>query len=204
MSETFGERAGKLAAAAMALNSAGGVKTPFALAFLTDPRGPGPISVAEALPEGAAILLRHYDDPAREALARRLAAVAARRGLVLMIGAEAGLARKVGAAGVHLRAGQLSAPPALEGLLVTAACHSAGELARAAAIGASLALLSPAFPTRSHPGAAALGPERFRALAETSPIPVIALGGVDETNAAALAGKNVAGLAAISAFAPKA
>jgi thiamine monophosphate synthase len=86
--------------------------------------------------------------------------------------------------------------------LLTAACHDASELARAAAIGADLALLSPAFATASHPGAEDLGPARFRALAAGSPLPLLALGGVDGDNARLLAGRNVAGIAAIGAFVP--
>jgi thiamine-phosphate pyrophosphorylase len=39
-------------------------------------------------------------------------------------------------------------------------------------------MLSPVFPTRSHPGAATLSIARFRELAALSTIPVIALGGM--------------------------
>ena len=39
-------------------------------------------------------------------------------------------------------------------------------------------LISPVFPTRSHPGAPVLGPVRFRLLAARSQVPVIALGGM--------------------------
>jgi thiamine-phosphate pyrophosphorylase len=44
-------------------------------------------------------------------------------------------------------------------------------------------LLSPVFATRSHPGAATLGPVRFRLLAARSLVPVIALGGMDTRRA---------------------
>lgn len=187
----------------MALNRAGGATgAPFHLAFLSDRRrGPEVLAFAAALPPGAAVILRDYDDPERPAMARALADIAAARGLVLMIGADADLARAVGAAGVHLRSGDLAAGAgARHGLVVTAACHSAEELERAAAIGADIAFLSPVFPTASHPGAEGLGAEAFRRLAAASAIPVLALGGVDETNAMRLAGANVAGFGAIGAF----
>ena len=84
--------------------------------------------------------------------------------------------------------------------LLTAACHNAEELAIARALGANLAFLSPVFPTQSHPYAEHLGPGRVKALAAASTLPVLALGGIGEGNAQLLAGKNVAGLAAIGSF----
>jgi thiamine-phosphate pyrophosphorylase len=44
-------------------------------------------------------------------------------------------------------------------------------------------LLSPVYPTRSHPGAATLGPVRFHLLAARSAVPVIALGGMNRHRA---------------------
>lgn len=207
------DRTGKLAAAARALNAASGARAPFHLAFLTDRRrGPDPLAVAKALPAGAAIILRDYDDPGRRARALTLQRICRERGVMLLIGGDAVLAREVGADGLHLRSDQLRkglGGARLEqgrefhragGRLLTASCHSAEELERAGAIGADIAFLSPAFATASHPGAEGLGAEKFRRLAAASPIPVLALGGVDERNAASLAGPNVAGLAAIGAF----
>jgi thiamine-phosphate pyrophosphorylase len=54
------------------------------------------------------------------------------------------------------------------------------ELRLAEAAGARLLFLSPLFATRSHPGAAALGPRRFAELAARARRPVIALGGVTQ------------------------
>ena len=202
-------RAAKLAAAANALKSkSGGASAsaaPFALAFMTDrARIPDPALVARALPKGAAVILRDYDMPEREALALQLAQICAARGVFLLIGADPDLARRVGAKGVHLpiwfRDRNEQPNPALTGLIVSASCHDEAELRAAGKMNANIALLSPAFPTASHAGAAALGPERFRRLAAGSPVPALALGGVNAANAARLAGPNVAGLAAIGAF----
>ena len=60
-----------------------------------------------------------------------------------------------------------------------ATAHSAREIARANLARADAVLLSPVFPTRSHPGGITLGPVRFRLLARLSRAPVIALGGMD-------------------------
>lgn len=192
-------RAAKLAAAAAALKRQSGVSAPFHLVFLTDAgRAPHPLLVARVLPAGAAVILRDYGLAGRAGLAAQLKSVCAARGVKLLIGADVDLARRVGADGVHLPRWYARTPP--DGLIVSAAAHDADELARAKALGADLALLSPAFATGSHPDARGLGPATFRTLAGAAPLPVLALGGVDETSAASLAGPNVAGLAAIGAF----
>ena len=199
----------KLAAAAAALKrQSGGISAPFSLAFPTDRRRiANPEPVLRALPAGAAVIYRDYDDPKRVWIARRYAAICKARGVLFLVAEDEALAQAIGADGVHWPARMLRDffPPASGGagarLLVTAACHNAEDLALAHARGADLALLSPAFATPSHPDTEYLGPARFRALAAASPLPVLGLGGVDENNAALLAGRNVAGIAAIGAFA---
>ena len=165
-----------------------------------------------AAPAGTAVIFRDYDAPARARRARTLAALAQARGLIFLIGVgsagDVDLARAIGANGVHLPSRLLqNGPPwtrrAVAGGVVTAACHGAHELRLAAELGADAAFLSPVFPTASHPGARSLGADSFRALAAASPLPVLALGGVDETNARALAGPGVAGFGAIGGFATR-
>lgn len=198
-------RSAKLAAAGRALKRASGATAPFCLAFLTDrTRIPEPEPILGALPAGAAVIFRDYDAPRRAAIARRYLAICRARGVLFLVAGDRDLAAAIGADGVHWP-GRLLAAAARgnrsENLIVTAACHGAEDLARAHHLGAGLALLSPVFPTPSHAGAPALGRARFRALAAASPLPVLALGGVDAANARLLAGANVAGLAAIGAFA---
>lgn len=201
-------RAAKLAGAANALKLKSGraaSHAPFNLAFMTDAkRVPNPVLVARALPSGAAVILRDYDMPGRDALAMQLAQVCKARGLLLLIGADPALARRVGAKGLHMptwfRARNDHSTPRFNDLVVSAACHDDAELRAAEKSGADIAMLSPAFPTASHPNTLALGPQRFRRIAAASRLPVLALGGVDETNAAQLSGPNVVGFAAIGAF----
>lgn len=208
MSESYRTRAAKLAAAARALQALSGRRraAPFSLAFLTDRRrAEHPELVARTLPAGAALIYRDYDDPRRAAHGAKLRAIVAGRGVLFLVGGDAGLARRLGADGVHLRADDLWRAKAggFGGLCVSAACHTAEDLAHAASIGVDIALLSPVYPTRSHPGATTLAPEAFKRLAAAAALPVLALGGVEESNAGRLAGPNVCGLAAIDAFAPR-
>jgi thiamine-phosphate pyrophosphorylase len=196
------KRGTKLAVAAQSLNQASGVDgAAFCLAFLTDrARAPEPEIIIAALPPGAAVILRDYEAPDRTALAQKLKALCTARGVLFLVGADLALAQAIGADGVHFPSWKTTRPA--PGMIAAAACHSALELEKAAAGGAQLALLSPVFATQSHPGRQTLGAARFKSIARSSPLPVLALGGVDATNAGRLAGRNVAGLAAISGFLP--
>ena len=102
-------------------------------------------------------------------------------GARLLIHRDCQLAEDLGADGVHLTSAHvrsLDARPFPPGRLVAASCHDADELARAEALGADFAVLSPVLPTASHPGAPHLGWDRFAALVEDVRIPVYALGGM--------------------------
>jgi len=156
-----------------------------------------PAPVLRALPAGAAFIYRDYDDPWRRRRARELAALCRSRGVFFLVAGDPDLAHEVRADGLHWPAWR-ARPPSVRPF--TVACHSAEELAAAAWAGARAAFLSPVFPTASHADAEALGAERFKRLAAKSPVPVFALGGVDEATAPRLSGPNVVGLGAIGAF----
>jgi 8-oxo-dGTP diphosphatase len=81
--------------------------------------------------------------------------------------------------GVHLTSRQLMALAARPDLdWVGASCHDGAELARAAELELDFVVLGPVLPTTSHPGAPALGWERFGELIADYPLPVFALGGL--------------------------
>jgi thiamine-phosphate pyrophosphorylase len=62
-------------------------------------------------------------------------------------------------------------------------------------------IVAPVFPTASHPGATTLGAIRLRLIAQQSPLPVYALGGIDAWTVRNLQGAKLAGVAAIGALA---
>lgn len=61
---------------------------------------------------------------------------------------------------------------------IGASCHTAEELSRAAALTLDFVLLGPVLPTITHPDATGMGWNEFARLAEKSPLPVFALGGM--------------------------
>jgi 8-oxo-dGTP diphosphatase len=102
-------------------------------------------------------------------------------GTRVLLNGTVGLADAIGADGVHLSSRALRSTavrPLPVDRLVAASCHTPDELARAAAIGADFALLSPVLPTRSHPDAEPLGWVRFAQWVDTATLPVFALGGM--------------------------
>lgn len=163
--------------------------------MMTDERqGDGLLPAVERLPaRRAGIVFRHYTLPTaeRRALFDRVKAVARRRGLTLLLAGPAVQARIWGADGSHGRG--------RGGGLRTAPAHDLREIRAAERAGAAALFLSPVFPTRSHPGAPALGPERFALLARRTTLPVIALGGLDPERFERLRGAY--GWAAIDAWA---
>ncbi|WP_417449145.1 thiamine phosphate synthase [Kordiimonas sp.] len=184
---------------AHALAKAAGVER---LIFCTDiARVCKPDAVIESLPAGSLVICRDYDHPDREAYARHLRALTRKNRQFLLVAGDVALARKVGADGVHLPEYMLSRRQVLGGFrLVTAACHSRAALVRAARLGVDFALVSPVFSTRSHVGAPALGPHRFRLLTSCTALPVAALGGVNVHTAKKLRPFKLAAVAAIDGF----
>lgn len=159
--------------------------------LMTDERmGEALWEALERLPRGSGVVFRHYGLPLaeRRALFARVLKVARRRRLVLV---RAGRARMRGEAGVHGVRG--------DGLH-TAPTHNRREAIAAIRAGADALFVSPAFPTRSHPGARALGRSRFGMLVRGLDVPVIALGGMDARRAASLRPFGVHGWAAIDAW----
>jgi len=172
------------------------------------------------------IQVREKDLPLTELQALAAQIVEAVRGAKgktrVLVNGPAQVAIDAGADGVHLPSGTLSQPagsPPAAGLghnavqaadqvyaraggevVVSAACHSADEISRA--LGADLLLFSPVFEkvtaqrTTRGQGLAAL----TQAAEQATPVPVLALGGVTEKNAAACVQAGAAGVAAIRLF----
>lgn len=196
-------QAATLAEVARALNAAhpAGGRLP-ALVFVTDDaRVADPVAALAQLPKGCAILFRHYDHPGRAELAARVVDAAHDQGRIAFVAGDMALARSVGADGLHLPSHLLTTQADWRrhwSGLITAAAHSADELQRAEQAGCDAALLSPVFATASHPHTEHLGNERFKALVQSTRLPVYALGGITSKTAPELLGSGAVGLAAVS------
>ncbi|UYY57311.1 thiamine phosphate synthase [Sphingomonas sp. S2-65] len=147
----------------------------------------------ERMPRGSGVIFRHYRLPLaeRRALFARVAAVARRRGLVLLRAGETRLGR--GEDGTHGTRRRVRG-------WYSRSAHSPEEVVAGARAGADLLFVSPVFATRSHPGAPALGPVRLGMLVRGVGVPVIALGGMNARSARRLRGVGVYGWAGIDAW----
>ncbi len=169
------------------------------LILVSDPaRTPDIEALAARLPAGSGLVYRAFGAPDAARTAGALAAVAKRRRLVLLIGADA--VRAPGA-GVHLpeRLAHRSGPirRARPNILITVAAHSLPALIAARRAGADAALLSAVFDSASPSAGRPLGPVRFAALVRQAGLPVYALGGITTKNAPRLKGCGAAGLAMV-------
>ena len=151
--------------------------------LLSDARSDAGLDAAlRKLPRGSGLVFRHYhlSESQRRARFDQVARLARARGHVVALAGSKAQARRWGA--------DLAYGP--RGDLVPV--HNLHELARAGR--AVAVLLSPGFPTRSHPGAPGLGPLRFRLLAARAQVPVIALGGMNARSARRLKWPRWAGI----------
>jgi len=186
---------------------AGKAALPRVWLFTDDQRLPDPCPVVRRLPPGAGVVLRHYrwPPPERLRLGRALAILCRQRRILLLVAEDAGLARAIGAAGLHLpsRAAHRLAGARLRhpDWFVTCAAHDGADIAKAGRGGADAVFISPVFATASHPGARVLGPVRFAALADIAHragLRVFALGGMSAARLRRLHGAD--GFGAIGAL----
>jgi thiamine-phosphate pyrophosphorylase len=181
--------------------------------YITDRRAAGGTEALLGYVEGALaagverLQIREKDLPARQLceLTRRVVELAQGRGTRILVNERTDIALIAGAHGVHLPAGSV-APRVLrglvpEGFLIGVSTHSAEEVRAAEAEGADFVVYGPVFATASK---AAHGPpqgvERLREAAGAVRIPVLALGGITEANAAECLAAGAGGIAGISLF----
>lgn len=180
--------------------------------------------IAEAVRHGVGyIQLREKDLPTRQLESLACEAVrivhevtSEKPGLktLLLINSRTDVALASGAAGVHLRADDVSAEivravwtsegsrildNSREDPVIAVSCHSPEEVAQAAESGATFAVFAPVFEKKDAPGTSAAGLEALRRACRAK-IPVLALGGVTLQNAESCLRAGAAGIAAIRLF----
>jgi shikimate 5-dehydrogenase len=140
---------------------------------------------------------------ARETLQTRTPALSAERVAVVGLGGMGSrIAGRLVAGGhdvlVWNRTAAKAAP--LLALGARAAPTPSAAAREAEAEGADYVVFGPVFETASHPGQPATGLERLREVALAVEIPVLAIGGIDETTAELCRHAGAAGFAAIRYF----
>ena len=163
--------------------------------------------VEAALQNGATCLqLREkaLDPAAFREEARQMAALCRRYGVPLIINDNVEVALACGAAGVHL--GQQDMPIAqarrMAGpdLILGASAHTVQEALEAQAAGADYLGVGAVFSTSTKADASPLPLTTLREICAAVSIPVVAIGGITETNLLQLTGCGAAGVAVVSAI----
>ena len=153
-------------------------------------------AVLARLPQGSGVVFRDHElgRADRRALFRRVARLCARRRLVLLV-AGPPIRGDWRAAGRH-NSRRTDRP------LRSASVHDARQATRARLDGVDLCFVSPVHPTRSHPGARALGRWRFGRLARLcGDRKTVPLGGMTARRGQRLRGVGGEGWAAIDGLA---
>lgn len=163
--------------------------------------------VEAALQNGATCLqLREkaLDPAAFREEARQMALLCGRYGVPLIINDNVEVALACGAAGVHL--GQQDMPIAqarrMAGpdLILGASAHTVQEALEAQAAGADYLGVGAVFSTSTKTDASPLPLTTLREICAAVSIPVVAIGGITETNLLQLTGCGAAGVAVVSAI----
>ncbi|MGN6810000.1 MAG: thiamine phosphate synthase, partial [Thermomicrobiales bacterium] len=123
---------------------------------------------------------------------------------LLVVNERADVAAAAGAAGVHLPGDGLPVDVARRLLgpdaLIGRSAHSVAEAQAAEQAGADYVILGTIFATASKPGREPAGLALVEATAQAVRLPVIAIGGIDEQNVAAVIGAGAWGVAVMSAI----
>jgi thiamine-phosphate pyrophosphorylase len=154
------------------------------------------------------IQVRERDLPDREllSLVRRIVDASGGTAARVIVNDRADIAIAAGAAGVHLRADSVPARrvraivPA--GFLVGRSVHTLAEAdAAIAGGGCDYLLFGTVYPSMGKPdGHPVAGLARLEEVCRRSPLPVVAIGGVDRSRVAAIRAAGAAGFAAIGLF----
>lgn len=133
-------------------------------------------------------------------LTRDAVAIASQSSTLILVNERLDIAMAAGADGVHLRSDSIGpsdvrrvVPP---GFMIGVSTHSADDVLKARNAGADFAVFGPVFSTPGKPGAVGLE-ELRRTCKAAAPFPVLALGGIDASNAEAAINAGAAGIAAI-------
>ena len=161
--------------------------------------------VEDAILGGATIIQLREKDSDREQFlsdARQCLAVCRSYGVPLIVNDDISIASEIDADGVHLGQDDLDPREARERFngIAGVSAHDVDEAEKAYADGADYIGCGAVFSTSTKSNTRSLGVDGLRAIVDSSELPVVAIGGIDENNIVQLEKTGIAGVAVVSAI----
>jgi len=177
---------------------------PMLLAMTDTQRCPDPSSVLHLFPAQAGVVFRNGDDLHRLRRGQKLKTRCDAHGILFICAGNARDALKLCADGLHVRDQNGTRAQNIRQWkrrnpngIVFAAAHNPRSLRACEALDVDGVLLSPIFPTKTHPKAKHIGITRFRQWVRKTRVPVYALGGITPSTAPLLITTQCIGIAGI-------
>ncbi len=177
------------------------------LIFITDNETqPYPESVIEKMPSGSMVILRDYDLESRRELGQALKYICEKRGIKFVVAGDLTLSLMVKADGIHIPEHALHKVSSIReeypDYFITASVHNEAAIKHALEGDVDALLLSPIFPTKSHPETfkdinLTIGLNALKIICSKYEVPIYALGGITIETAPDLSNSGVTGIAAI-------
>ncbi len=157
------------------------------------------------IPKKSAFLLRSYETKKRKKIAKQLLKFCKMKKIKLLIGSDIKLAEDINAHGIHFPEYMIkkkkinwirikNAKPNKKWIITTAA-HNVQALKKAEDLNIDAVLLSPVFPSKSHPNSKSLGLNKFSKIVKKTKLPIYALGGINIKNVKSLIETDIIGYA---------
>ncbi len=157
------------------------------------------------IPKKAAFLLRSYETKKRKKIAKQLLKFCKMKKIKLLIGSDIKLAEDINADGIHFPEYMVKKNKInwigiknvkfKKKWIITTAVHSIDSLKKAEVLHIDAALLSPVFPSKSHPNNKSLGINKFSKIVKKTKLPIYALGGINIKNVKSLIETDIIGYA---------
>tara|TARA_Y100000590_G_scaffold169214_1_gene193842 strand:+ start:902 stop:1534 length:633 start_codon:yes stop_codon:yes gene_type:complete len=157
------------------------------------------------LPKNSAFLFRSYEIKKRKKIAKELLKFCKMKKVKLLIGSDIKLAVDINADGIHfpeymikknkINWSDIKNAKSTKKLIITTAVHNEKSLKKTENLDIDAALLSPVFPSKSHPNSKSLGIKKFSKIVKNTKLPIYALGGINIKNVKSLIDTDIIGYA---------
>ena len=157
------------------------------------------------IPKKSAFLLRSYETKKRKKIAKQLLNFCKMKKIKLLISSDIKLAEDINAHGIHFPEYMVKKNKinwvgiknvkSNKKWIITTAVHNIQSLKKAEELDIDAALLSPVFPSKSHPNNKSLGLNKFSKIVKKTKLPIYALGGINIKNVKSLIETDIIGYA---------